>query len=149
MRTSSNLRTWLPSTLPIVYRSCCIIRGKASVNLLFPGSKTSVASSEWKHITPKKSSDIACHVVSISFKGVLCSEGTQNHFFYNIFLRPISLVHTVGLCFWTDTAVVLKSGLRNLSLVVETFSWWTERYEEDLRIRWPYGTTLYWGDLQS
>jgi hypothetical protein len=40
-------------------------------------------------------------------------------------------------------AVVLKSVLRNLNRVVETFGWWTERYEEDLRIRWPYGTTLY------
>ena len=34
----------------MVHGSCCVIRDKTSVNLFFPGSKTSVAPSEWKHI---------------------------------------------------------------------------------------------------
>ena len=35
----------------MVHRSCCVIRGKASLNLPFPESKTLVAPSEWKHIS--------------------------------------------------------------------------------------------------
>ena len=100
MRTSSNLRTRLPSTLPMVHRSFCIIRGKASGNLLFPGSKTSVSAivKGKKNVTPKKSSDNSCHVACNSFKVVLCSEGTQNSFFYNVFIWPMSLLHTAHLC---------------------------------------------------